>query len=313
MECTVVVTGATGSQGGATARALAGQGATVHALVRNSSSPAALALQKLDMILFESNWDEPSSYDSAFHGATALFLNLLPTRSSTGERQHAYSLLCAAAAAGVKTVVYSSVARVGSHEKQPNWTPDSFMGKYWLSKAAIEAAVWEGGFENVTVLRSAFLMKTLVPPGSNLNFPELEKGVLRTAYSKSLKLMLVSEGDIGRFAAAAILHPEIYRGKIVNLDSEALTTAEIAKVLEDVSGKKIQAEEVDTGGLSLETRRANPILDSQLTLNEMAAIEETKSSGSKNFSEYGIQMVGLRAYLAERESDVIKGFEGVGD
>lgn len=84
------------------------------------------------------------------------------------------------------------------------------MGSYWLSKAAIEAAVWAAGFLNTTVLRPAFLMKTFVPPISSFNFPELGHGVLRTAHENDMRLMLVSEGDVGKFAAAAILQPELY-------------------------------------------------------------------------------------------------------
>jgi len=42
----VVVTGATGQQGGAVTRALLAQGHPVRALVRATASPAALALQR---------------------------------------------------------------------------------------------------------------------------------------------------------------------------------------------------------------------------------------------------------------------------
>ena len=57
MTLRVLVTGATGNQGGATARQLLSLNAQVHAPVRDVSSIAALGLQKLGAKLFEGDFD----------------------------------------------------------------------------------------------------------------------------------------------------------------------------------------------------------------------------------------------------------------
>lgn len=51
------VTGATGNQGGAVTNALLAKGHTVHALVRNPESEAALALKERGVILFPGSVD----------------------------------------------------------------------------------------------------------------------------------------------------------------------------------------------------------------------------------------------------------------
>jgi uncharacterized protein YbjT (DUF2867 family) len=77
------VTGATGYQGGATARELLKSGVKVHALVRGPSSKSATDLQRLGAHLFPGDFDNLSSLHAALRGATAVFLNVLPITSDT--------------------------------------------------------------------------------------------------------------------------------------------------------------------------------------------------------------------------------------
>ena len=57
----VLVIGATGQQGGATARHLLERGRTVRALVRDPASPAAMALGRAGADLVMGDLDDPSS------------------------------------------------------------------------------------------------------------------------------------------------------------------------------------------------------------------------------------------------------------
>lgn len=87
---------------------------------------------------------------------------------------------------------------------------------------------------------------------------------------------------------------------------------EIAEALGKVAGKNIRVVEVVTEALSLEARRANPILDSHLSLNETAVGGLMNSSGEENTKELGIQMTGFQEYLEGRKDEIVKGFEGPG-
>lgn len=66
------VVGATGQQGGATARALLADGATVRALVRDSHSSKAQDLAARGAALVTADLDDPNSVRAAFTGATAV-------------------------------------------------------------------------------------------------------------------------------------------------------------------------------------------------------------------------------------------------
>ncbi|MFV2085721.1 NmrA family NAD(P)-binding protein [Micromonospora sp. LOL_021] len=68
---TVLVIGATGKQGGATARALLERGVAVRALVRDASSDAARALRERGAELVRGDLDDPASLLAAADALTA--------------------------------------------------------------------------------------------------------------------------------------------------------------------------------------------------------------------------------------------------
>ena len=72
----VLVIGATGQQGGATARHLLGRDRMVRALVRDPASPAARALRRAGADLVVGDLDDPASLLTAMKGAHGVFLVL---------------------------------------------------------------------------------------------------------------------------------------------------------------------------------------------------------------------------------------------
>lgn len=69
----ILVTGATGNQGGATARRLLAGGRPVRALVRDSAAPAAAALAAAGAELVRGDLDNLASLAQALDGAAAVF------------------------------------------------------------------------------------------------------------------------------------------------------------------------------------------------------------------------------------------------
>jgi uncharacterized protein YbjT (DUF2867 family) len=70
---TVVITGATGQQGGALIRALAGQGFALRAVTRKPQSDAAQALAKQGVEIVVGDLDDAESLKPALQGAWGAF------------------------------------------------------------------------------------------------------------------------------------------------------------------------------------------------------------------------------------------------
>jgi uncharacterized protein YbjT (DUF2867 family) len=108
----ILVTGATGQQGGAVARHLLKDGWKVHAIVRDPNKPAAQALAKQGAELKKGDLNDRASIDASLEGVYGVFSfqNFwLPDVGKEGELRQGKNVADAANAAGVKQFVYSSV------------------------------------------------------------------------------------------------------------------------------------------------------------------------------------------------------------
>jgi uncharacterized protein YbjT (DUF2867 family) len=153
---TFLITSATGSQGGSTARILLSQGHKIHALVRNLSSPASLALQSEGAILFQGDFNDLPAITAATEGVHGVFLNTFPDFANPdGEVGQARNIVAAAKAAGtVKVVVVSTVHMAAEQAELTKERKDyPLLNYYYARKAGVEKVVREGGFESWTVLR----------------------------------------------------------------------------------------------------------------------------------------------------------------
>ncbi len=72
----VLVIGATGQQGGAAARAQLQRGWTVHALVRDTSTPGARLLRQAGARLVPGDLDDPAALRAAISAVHSVFLVL---------------------------------------------------------------------------------------------------------------------------------------------------------------------------------------------------------------------------------------------
>jgi uncharacterized protein YbjT (DUF2867 family) len=131
----VLVIGATGQQGGATARHLLERGRTVHAMVRNPDSPAAKALQDAGASLVVGDLDDPASLRTAMEGMHGVFLVLTmmagPKISPEGvaaEERRGKAVAGLAQESGIEHLVYTSIDGASARSGIP----------YYESKARIE-------------------------------------------------------------------------------------------------------------------------------------------------------------------------------
>jgi uncharacterized protein YbjT (DUF2867 family) len=238
----ILVTGATGAQGGATARALLGAGFRVRILTRDPASTAAQMLAKLGTSVVAGGFEDATSLREAVSGAQGVFSVQLPDSSGTdAERRHGYALIEAARQAGVRHFVHTSVCEAGKHESFPRWGTHYWWEKYWTDKWDVEQAVRHAGFERWTVLKPAFMMENFATPKAAFMFPHLCNGRIVTALAPDTRMQLVAADDVGAFAQEAFERPELFAGSSIDLAAEALTMEESAATLSRVLGVRVDA------------------------------------------------------------------------
>src|SRR5438105_10690506 len=128
----ILVTGATGKQGGALARLLLSRGHQVRALPRNPNCEAATKLKKLGAEVARGSMEDSVSMTGAMRGIDAVFLVTTPFESGVeAEARQGRTVADAAANAGVGHVVYSSLPQVQTKTGIP----------FFDSKATIEGHI----------------------------------------------------------------------------------------------------------------------------------------------------------------------------
>lgn len=236
----VLVTGATGRQGGAVARALLAADVPVRALVRDLHSPRAKAVEALGVELVTGDLADRSSLGPACADVRAVFSVQMPPMDETGvdfagELAQATNLIEAARAAGVPQFVQSSTSGVGRHTETPGWTEGRWaaMAGYFDTKQAILEKVRGAGFARWTVIKPAFFMDNL--PQLAPHGPE---GGLATVLLPDTTLALVATEDIGAAAAHAIQEPDRFHEVELELAGELLTMEEVARTLSTAWGSR---------------------------------------------------------------------------
>ncbi|WP_201188588.1 NmrA family NAD(P)-binding protein [Pseudomonas fluorescens] len=241
----ILVTGATGAQGGAVARQLLSADFQVRFLTRNPQSPAAQALIAGGAEAVAGDLEDAASLDAAVNGASGVFSVQVPDASGTdAERRHGFALVQAAKAAGVTHFVHTSVCEAGNHTQFPRWDSNYWWQKYWTDKWDVEEAVRGAGFAHWTVLKPAFMMENFAQPKARHMFPHLKQGKIITALSPSTRMQLIAADDIGVVARAAFVDPGKFSGQNIDLAIEALTMDDVALTLTRVLGKPVSAESV---------------------------------------------------------------------
>ena len=238
----ILVSGATGKQGGAVIKALLADPPAfpfrILALTRNKNSAAAKALaSKPNVELLQGDLNHcPAIFEEAGGKGSiwGVFSVQLPAFGSKDgadiEEKQGCALVDAAVANGVSHFVYTSVDRGGPHSDNDPTNVPHFISKYKIEEHLKAKA---GSTMSWTILRPVAFMENLTPDIMGRGFAAMWRNM------GEVKLQLVSTTDIGRFAALALSDPEKFNQKSISLAGDELTQLEGNEVFWKVFGRNM--------------------------------------------------------------------------
>lgn len=216
----ILITGATGTVGGAVMRALgtdaAAGGIELFGAARSEASAAKLRDQGFATARFD--YDRPETMCAALDGVEAVFL---ATGYTVDMLVHAKRLLDAAKAAGVRHIVHLGALAADD-------TPHAHFAWHQLIERTTEAM----GF-SWTHLRPNFFMDT-VWAGLRQRPDRL------THFVGNRTVSWIASDDMAAVAAAALRDPDTHAGKTYPLAVESMSFGELATLLSDIIGRTVE-------------------------------------------------------------------------
>jgi uncharacterized protein YbjT (DUF2867 family) len=266
-ERTILVTGATGKQGGAVLRHLDGKGFRLRAMTRKPTSEPACALAARGVEVVEGDLDDGASVTRALKGAWGVFAVQNTWEAGVEkEEEQGKRIAHLAREHGVQHYVYTSVGSAHLKTGIPHFD----------NKARVEGVVRGLDFPSHVIIRPVFFMENLLSPWS------LQGDKLMMALKPETVLQMVAVDDIGKLGALAFTQSEQLNRREIDIASDAATMPRTAELLSAAQGKQIQFVQ-----LPIETVRQNS-LDTALMLEwfdrvgysaDIPALEKTYGIG----------------------------------
>jgi uncharacterized protein YbjT (DUF2867 family) len=224
----VLVTGATGRQGGAVVNHMLPKGWKLRALTRESpSGPAAQRLAARGIEVVQGDLEDSASLERAASGVYGVYsVQDFWAVGAKREVQQGKNMADAARKAGVDHFVYSSV---GGAERNSDIT-------HWESKWEIEKYIRKVGLP-ATMIRPAAFME-------NYYIDQVEIGILKGTLMDPVRgnkpYQTIAAGDIGGFVALAFERPKEFIGTELEIAGSELTNIEAAQVFSRVLAKPVR-------------------------------------------------------------------------
>ncbi|HET7499035.1 MAG TPA: NmrA/HSCARG family protein [Candidatus Eisenbacteria bacterium] len=228
----ILITGATGQQGGAIAHELLVKGRKIRAMTRHPESPKAAALKRLGAEVVAGDLNDAASIERALHGAWGAFaLQNTWEAGIQAEEEQGIRFAEIARKAGIHHLVYSSVQSADRKTGIPHFD----------NKARVEARIRSLGFPSYAILRPVFFMENLTSPWF---LPSIQSGALAVGIRPETELQMVAVKDIGQYGAWAFESHASLNGRAIDIAGDELTMPETAAVLSRVAGREIRFVQV---------------------------------------------------------------------
>jgi uncharacterized protein YbjT (DUF2867 family) len=224
----IVVTGATGRQGGAVARELLAAGHKVRAMTRKPAGEAARALARLGAEVVRGDLDDAASLVRVVDGVWGVFA-VQNTWEAGVEREEEQGKRIAEIAReyGVRHFVYTSVSSAHRKTGIPHFE----------NKFRIEETVRGLGFSSHTILRPVFFMENWTSPWFK---PAIDEGKLAIGIRPDSVLQMIAVADIGKYGRLAFEKHAELNGRAIDIAGDAMTMPEAAKIIGRAAGRKLE-------------------------------------------------------------------------
>lgn len=225
MSGTILVSGATGNQGGAAARSLLAAGFDVRAITRNPDKPEARALSDLGAEVVRGDLDDYDPMRRAVEGVYGVFSTQQYFEAGyDGEVRQGKALADAAKEAGAEHFVYTSVATAERGTGIPHFE----------SKSEIEDHVRESGLR-YTILRPVSFMQNW-----EWMRGQIFEGSIAQPLDPDKPMQQIAAEDIGAFATKAFENPELWIGREVEIAGDETTMTEAAELFSRITSRKVE-------------------------------------------------------------------------
>jgi uncharacterized protein YbjT (DUF2867 family) len=229
-EKLVLITGATGKQGGATLRHLAKRGGfKLRALTRKPDGDAAKALAALGAEVVAGDLDDAGSLERALAGAWGVY-GVQNTWEAGVEKEEEQGKRLAKLARdkGVQHFVYASVGSAHKATGIPHFE----------NKFRVEQTVKALGFPSYTIIRPVSFMENLLSPWS------LSGDKLASGLPPHVKLQMIAADDIGKFGSKAFVDADQMMNLELDIAGDAVTMVEAAAALSALVGKTLTYQQI---------------------------------------------------------------------
>jgi uncharacterized protein YbjT (DUF2867 family) len=217
---TILVTGATGNQGGAVTRHLLKDGWRVRALSRNPDKPAAQSLKAQGVEVVQGNLNDTTSLQKAMTGVYAVFsVQTMMEEGVEAEARQGKLLADTAKAVQVQHLIYSSVGGAERNTGIPHFE----------SKWSIEQHIRTLGLP-ATILRPTLFMDMF----ETFPFRTMILSMVSSFVRAEKAVQMIAADDIGAFAALAFAQPDKFIGQAVEIAGDALTPPQIRETVQRV-------------------------------------------------------------------------------
>lgn len=225
MAKTILITGATGNQGGATLHNLHGKGFTLRALTRKPESDKARALANNGVEVVQGDLNDAESLKQALTDVWGVYAVQNSWEAGVeGEEEQGKRLAELAKAAGVEHYVYASVGSAHRETGIPHFE----------NKSRVEDTVRSLGFASTVILRPVFFMENLLSPWF------LNGDKLVSAMAPETRLQMIAVEDIGTFGALAFTRAVELNGRELDLAGDSVTLPEAAATIGRELGRPLE-------------------------------------------------------------------------
>ncbi|GFG12543.1 nmrA-like family domain-containing protein 1 [Aspergillus udagawae] len=239
----ILVTGATGKQGGAVVNALLAEDADIEilAVTRNPQSSGAkkLADKSPKIKLVQGDLDNPAGIfknarqvsSEPIWGVFSVQIPMGQGQTVEKEERQGKALIDEALAQKVQHFVYTSVDRGGDASIDNATNIPHFISKHRIEQHLFERT--RAADMSWTVLRPVFFFDNITP-----DFMGRFVVTAWDAYLQGKPLQCIAVSDIGYFAAQAFLNPAEYRNRCLSLAGDVLTYEHMQETMKRKTGRE---------------------------------------------------------------------------